>query len=533
LTEEKEDGRPILLSESEVWDIIEFAQSQVGWQNIFTPDLLNARMRDVTMNPMLPTDKTLEDALKNPKESERALKAFAESFELTSMPYKRMLAYLANMPAFDLTYTCTNAKASDYKSPAYKKDLDVVFDFLDRFDAKTEFRVAIKQMLRDEAFFCVLRDEGNKFVLQELPANYCKITGRFEQGLLFSFDLNWFLQPAVSLDMYPDFFKEKYSEYFRGKNNGIQAYNPGIPLADRGDNTWVYWVDTSPMDNFWAWKFTPEIATRVPYFTPMFADLILQPLVRTLQKNQYIAAAQKIIFGEVGMLNKDAKATVRDSISISPELLGKFIALMRRGISSEVVNIASAPLQNVQPITFPLDTSSAKMYDDYLKTAVAASGVNSNLIFSSNIKPNTVETQLSLNADEQIVEALYPSFESFLDFHINKRTKKYKFKCRLEGSNFYTSRSERLEKAHALADKGIVLPQKFAAALGMMPQEMQRQMEEAKANGWVDLLTPIVSSFNMPKESGAGRPQKKDGDLTTSGSDTRDAGSNLEKGGKV
>ena len=524
-----------LLSEKDVWDVVKFAEAQVGWQNIWTPDLISARMRDVTLNPITATEKTLEDALQHPKESEVALRAFAESFEITSVPYKRMLAYLANQLSFDFTYVATNAEKEDYKSKAYQKDLDIVKEFFDRFDVRKEFRTVVKQMLRGEAYFCAFRDDGKKYVLQELPANYCKITGRFEQGLLFTFNLNWFMQPGTSLDMYPPFFAEKYSEYFRGKNGGIQSYDPGIAISDRGQNTWVYYVDMSPDDNFWCWKFSPEIATRIPYFTGLFQDLILQPLVRGLQKNAYIAAAQKIIASEVAMLNKDTKAAVRDSISISPELLGKFIALLKKGINETVISFMSAPLQNIKTLEFPL-ADSKDMYSSYMKTAVAMSGVNSNLIFSDNIRPNVVETQLSLNVDEQVVDALYPDFNAFLDYHINKRTKKFKFKFTLEGTNFYTNRATRLETATGLANLGVVLPQKFASALGMSPFDFQRQLDEAKAGDWVGSLTPILSSFNMPKGGApapdTGRPQKKDGDLTDSGGETRSAGSNIAKGGK-
>ena len=40
-------------------------------------------------------------------------------------------------------------------------------------------------------------------------------------------------------------------------------------------------------------------------------------------------------------------------------------------------------------------------------------------------------------------------------------------------------------------DRGIVLPQKLAAAQGMSIFEMQAQMDEARANNWVDDLTPV------------------------------------------
>ena len=42
------------------------------------------------------------------------------------------------------------------------------------------------------------------------------------------------------------------------------------------------------------------------------------------------------------------------------------------------------------------------------------------------------------------------------------------------------------------------------------------------------------SQTQQPKSaSGQGRPQKKESDLSDSGLETRDAGSNIDKGGKI
>ena len=55
-----------------------------------------------------------------------------------------------------------------------------------------------------------------------------------------------------------------------------------------------------------------------------------------------------------------------------------------------------------------------------------------------------------------------------------------------------------IKKAMELLDKGIVLPQKIAAAMRMKPAELRRQMEEASAMDFVSKLTP--PSFAQQKE---------------------------------
>jgi len=541
-----------LLSEENVWSVIEFARSMSGLygQPFLTPDMINARLQDISLNPMQPKQANLDKAMENPKGSEKQLQAFSQDFEIQSMIYKRLMAYLSNMLAFDVTYTST-AQSKDLDSAKYKKDLDVVEEFLEKFEYKRELRTVVRQMLRNDAYFGCFIETENKYVLQELPSDYCKITGRWEGGFLFSFNMYWFIQPGIDINMYPSFFKRKYKELW-GKGGKPPQYVPSLAPDMRSKSSWIYWVDI-PVNFGVCFKLAPELATRVPYFTPLFNDLILQGLMRNLQKNLNMAAASKIIMGEVPMLNKDSKATIKDSIAISPELLGKFMALLRSAISDSV-KVASAPLENIRGISFDADNS---IYNDYLRTALAASGVNTNLIFTSDVKPNSIETQLSLNVDEQMMIALYEQFDYFMEYFINKRTKTYKFTINFEGTEFFLDREIRLENAMTLFAKGIVLPQKIAAALGMRPAQFRKHMEQAKSDDFMSLLTPpsveeqkqlikvnpalaampqSSTSTSKPKEdteAKRGRPRKSSSKLGDEGRATRDQGTNIPRGGKI
>jgi len=518
----------VLLSEEEinqVFDFATFAKNQFGYSNVLTPDLLSARMKDVSLNPMVATETTLNNAMLAPKESEIALLGFSENFELQSMPYKRLIDYLSGMLSWDMTYT-SDVEEKDYDSGAYKKDLKTVQEFFDKFDYKKSFSEVIRQLLRNEAYFCALRF-SDRLVLQELPSSpaYTKITGRWDYGLLGSFNMMWFLLPGVDINLYPPFFARKYNEIWGGQNGKHPQYVPSLPPEIRGDSSWVYWQDLEPQD-FWVFKGTEEIASRIPYFSPLFLDLLNQPLMRNLQKNINMSAASRLLVGQVPFL-KDSNAKVKDAISMTSETLGKFLQLVRSALSQSI-SMTAAPLEQMQGVTFPAEN---EMYDSYMRTALASSGVNSNLIFSSNIKPNAIETQLSLNVDEQIATKLYPQFESFLNYHVNRFTKKYKFHFKFEGTNFYTNRQNRLDAQMGLLPLGIVLPQKISAALGMSPFEFERQLAEGRANKWVDKLTPIISGAQMPAD-GAGRPSKSDTAISDEGANTRGTGGNIARGGK-
>lgn len=558
MEEEKTNNEEILLEESEVWDIIEFARAlgsgPFGYNNYITTDMINARMKDISLNPVQADITTLATAMSNPKESEDTLRSFSQDFELQSMVYKRLITYLSNMLAFDITYT-SDAKAEDYTKPRYTKDLELVEKFLDSFEYKKEFRIVIREMLRNDTYFGCFRDLGDRYVLQELPPEYCKITGRWENGFLFSFNMYWFWQSGVDINMYPEFFREQYKNMLENKKEA-KNYQPFLSPELRGRTGWSDWIDV-PVDIGVCFKLSPELATNLPYFSPLFNDLVLQPLMRNLQKNLNMAAASRMITGEVPLLNKEIKATVKDSIAISPDLLGKFMALVKSAISDSI-KVASAPLQNIKGIEFESDND---MYDSYLRTALASSGINTNLIFSSNIKPNAIETQLSLNVDEQMMSALYEQFEDFINYRLSKVTKYFKFIVSFEGTDFSTDRDKRFERAMSLFDKGIILEQKIAASLGMKPAQLRRHMEQSAASDFVSKLTPpshiqqleiiketaeqqaqtMNNPMNMPKpqsksetsQSGAGRPRKSISELGEEGMRTRETGQNVAKGGKI
>jgi len=62
----------------------------------------------------------------------------------------------------------------------------------------------------------------------------------------------------------------------------------------------------------WAWKLNVSVATRLPLYSGLLLDLIDQATMRELQKNINMAAAAKIVIGEIPLLNKSAVTSKRD-----------------------------------------------------------------------------------------------------------------------------------------------------------------------------------------------------------------------------
>lgn len=500
----------------------------------WTPQTINAQMQNINYNPVVATQENIDAAMLDPRSNEKTLRGYSEYFYTASMPFKRIIEYLANMLAFDYTYT---SDTDDYNSKAYKKDVKTITDFMTKFKAEKQFRMVTKQLLKEEIFYGCLWAEGDRYFIQQLPTDRCLLTGRFGYGFLFDFDMTWFLQPTVDIDLYPPIFKTMFMNTFhmnakeakeRSKGEASYFYNPHIALNHRTENVFAQWCGCEPDLGFFVFKLSPEMASIVPFFSSMYSDLVLQPLMRGLQRNIFIAAASKLIVGEIPMLNKDTKALkISDMLALSPQELNIFMNLVKQAINSEVIKVAAAPLTNMETKSFDLVGDNSKVYNSYLKSALATSGINTSLIFTSDVKANVQESLLSLAVDEQLVESLYPQFNDFMDYYINMRTKN-KFSFEFEGCRFPGDYEKKFQTQKDLLSLGICMPQKLASSLGMEYHNFLRMIEEGKAMGFVDKLTPIQTSFTMGKAgaSTGGRPQVEDDKLSEGGESTRSTGQN-------
>lgn len=538
---QEKDNREEIFSQQEVFDWLTFAQELSGQTGFpftgipLSPQLINQRMKDITLNTIGGvTEDRVAKALSDPKNNEIELLNISESFSISSMIYRRLLDYMSNILAFSYSTSCVNAKVSDYTSPAFKKDQDVLKEFFYKFDVKAEFPRVVKRLFLEEVFFGVLRDEGEKWSLQQLPSSKCLITGRAaEANLLYSFDYSYFLQAGTDINMFPAIFKKTYSNLIM-KNGGSNRYIPSLPLEDRNTSSWIWWGDCSPVDNFWAWKLSPEQATRVPFFSGMFPDLAMQSLVRGLQKSNLMASAVRLILGSLPML-KDQKVKAADAFALDPAALAKFLKLLQSAIASESVRVGAAPLESMQSVEF---SPNLDVYSSFIKTTLGTSGINSNLLFSAEIKPNIEETRLSVNIDEMISTGIYNYFNRFVEYYVNRKTSKFKFQVEFEGTNFYNDKERRQSVQRENIAIGIVNYQKIAASQDISPFTLLAQIEESKALGFVDKLTPIIPAAQMSSglqgsSKSPGRPSKKDSELSDSGSTTKEQGSNLTRGGKI
>lgn len=500
-----------LLSEESVWNILTFAQNYFNVGSFIDIGANRANLLSGNVNSI--------DAMIQSSDSEaEKLVEYSQKLELESQIYRKLISYLGNLLSFDFTYVASaHDGKNDYNSPAYKKDLKIVESFFNRFDYKKEFIAVTRHLLRNEIYYCVPRFEGEKIILQELPRQFCHITGKGDYCYRFAFDFSYFDGNESALFGFPEYFRNTYNDILATRTGKVKSRKKIDRLIEL------------PVEIAFVFKFNIETLSGVPVFSGLFKDLINQNLMRTLQKSSDMAAAQRIVIGQLGR-NKDAQAKTGNNFDIDAKLLGQFMALIKSSLG-DAIKLAALPLEEVQAISFPAEKD---LYKDYLKTTLSTSGVNSNLLFAdSDNRSNSVETQLSLNVDEQLMaKSMYPQAESFLELFVNQFTKKHLFTFKFEGTDFYTSRSQRLDAITKIMTYGVLLPQKIASALSMNPFDFYRQVEEGYASGIAKKFTQMINVGKVGA-SDTGRPEKEDSELSDSGISTRDSGGNIDRGGEV
>ena len=435
----------------------------------FTPDLINQQMQNLNMNPVETTVDNIINALKNPKTNEEILREYSMALELQNMYYKRLLHYLSDMPCFNITFDCVNIeKDSEYTSKNFKNDLKVIDDFLNRFDAKEEFKTVLRQILRQGVYYCVFRDDGIKYTLQELPANFCKITGRHAYGVLFDFDMQYFIsQAGVDINMFPNVFKRMLRSVYRQNE---KDYDPAQKV-DKRHSSFIYWRQCNPADGFWAFKTNPELATLLPYFAPLFPEVALVPVVRKLQEDKYFIAASKMLVGILGF-NKDTKSgQTANQINITPEVLGKFLGVARQGLSRQI-GLTALPVDKVEKVEF--DTDQQNLETAQTETIAKQSVAESSVLFHQD-KLSVHESKLAAAVDANIVKTMYPMFANFIEYFINRRTKHYKFKFEFHDVDIPDDKEARKAMVKDNASIGIVDFQDVARMCDMNIFQLKRR----------------------------------------------------------
>lgn len=531
------------ISKDEVWNVLEYANalytSQLGY--FYDTQQEYRTLVDLNNNPQIPDRELLRKAIASYKQSAENLQDYSEFMEVWDGIYNRAINYKLNLLSFDIDRYPVNIKDnSEFDSQEYKDDCRRVDKFFQNFKAKQEFRNAVKNMLKTDTYYCWLRDsEGSydedeiditekkvqSYSLQTMPQKFCQITGKFVgkgvNGLLWDFNLNYFNQMGVNILNYDPSLIAAYNDR-NTENKNLKSFivGDGRDLNKVNEFAWDCYVRTKVNKGAWVFKYDTSNFNEVPPFAYLMKTVFDDDAISALQRDKDIISANALILGEMKTRDKDNTGNNKNAFTIDPAQVGQIMHLARNGINKNIKQIA-LPLENTRMFQFADNNSN--MYKNQLKTSAGLSAANSSLIYTDE-KLSQEEAQLAANADYQdIANAVYPQFENFLNFFVNKKTKKYKFRFRVSGSTLPFVRKNEIENHLKLSDKGIQVPiRRWGTLLGYDGYEFETMVKEAKFTDTTDLLFALFNANTATYDTQPGAPTKENDELTDGGAISRE-----------
>lgn len=192
-------------------------------------------------------------------------------------------------------------------------------------------------------------------------------------------------------------------------------------------------------------------------------------------------------------------------MNITPDLLGKFLAVARKGLSDQI-GLVALPVDNIETVDFDVDDNN--IVTDYIQ-ALSQQGIASADVLMSNNKLNSHQSKLASAIDGNIIRSLYKSFADFIDFFVNSRTKKYKFHVSFHDINVPDDRAERENRFKTNAAMGIVDVQYAARVFDLNPFEFERRLAMSKSSEFEKNLISLMSLNNQSANmQNVGRPKK-------------------------
>lgn len=239
--------------------------------------------------------------------------------------------------------------------------------------------------------------------------------------------------------------------------------------------------------------------------------------ITKLQKSKDALSANALILGEMKTKKDEKLGTDKNAFVIDPKQVGTLLKIARNMVNNANIKQIALPLEESRLYQF--NDMNPKMLDSHM-TSVANQSLSSGSMIYSDSKMGQFELQNSLALDyHAIADRLYPQFENFLEFFVNKKTKKYKFKFRVDGSTLPFMRQSKLDNQLKLSAIGIQADAtRMASLMGYDSNELESMMMMAKFGGMQDSLTLLMNSNTSVNGSQVGNPEKEIQDKSDSAS---------------
>ena len=527
------------ITREQATDVLQFAESFYNYYSngVWNPWSQNRNLLELQGRPEEGDFEAISNALKDSLNKAKELQGYSQFMSVFDTIYAKTLKYYQNILSFDLSYNCVNANSDDYQSQAYKDDKKRIKKFLNHFDYEKDFRSSLGLVIRNGIYYGWFRDsygtvnddpielddkikKSQVYCLQTLPQDRCKLTGSWNNGMLFDFDFSYFLNATTDINLYDPCFKTKFKDVYRTPKLN---YNPASKLSQR-DGTYATWSQLSPQDGMICIKFDDSNFNIVPPFSPLMKIASQDDLIHKYQLDKDAASAWAVLYGSISTFDNAQGGVKPNQYKFTPQSMGNFLNLVQGSLKS-IMKTVALPLDDTHFGQFV--DQNVNMESTGIENSASQGAYASSMIYSTG-KRNQAEVLNGIIADYNLLRPIYKQYEQILNYYANRKTKKYKFKFHFNGSVYPFEREYRRKEITELSDRGFTLnASAWASVYGYAPQAFEDMLEEAKFGDMQDKLLLLANRNTMGGNSPMGNPQggnpvKDQSDLSDSGAQSRD-----------
>lgn len=451
---------------------------------VLSPFLQNQIIKDLNSNPYRFSREQIERMLSNPKNAEEALRELSEYLYYKIMHYKRVVNYFGGMLDFDWDIVPINATSGDMNTSAFKRSAMKAYEFVEKVNPKYAFNEIMQKTMLDGAGYYYMREHSDHVVFQQMPSDWAMIVGNTQVGYRYSFNLMYFLQMGVNIYEYAPEFLEYFEDYKVSAEYGYPFWKPLDPTV-------------APV-----FKTDPYTATIIPPFAGSFVDANQIDTYKELFRNQAEIQTTKLLAAKLPLHKENNGVLNKDNFAIDAVTAGKFNALIQSALPQMIRSVIS-PF-DVEVLDFSKDTQNKDNIVGVGEEAFYKSSGTSSDWFGGN--PSTASAvRAAQRVDEYFVKSMYGQFERFVNYQLQQRTGKFKFRVEFCGTMW--DRQERIETASKFAQFGGPVSKWALAAYGMNMKDFISITNFENAMGIKDIMKPVVSSHTQNMNEG-GAPKK-------------------------
>lgn len=443
------------------------------------------------------TKQNIVDYLANPHKYRADLVDVVNYIYGASSHFRRLIQYFTSLN--DLSYVVLPYRIDPKKANVrimnnnYRK----VLDYLSIMSIKTQFPKILTVCLREDVFYGTILRTKDCVTIQQLPTKYCRISTIEGNVMNVTFDFSYFASRLGYLDYYPEEFRRKYELY-------------------KKDTRRSRWIELDAPYSF-AIKCNVDIPE---YPLPPFAGILREVFDLEDYKNLKLT---KTALENYALVMMTIPTDDEGHFLIDYEKAKDFWSNLDSVLPEEVGSVLT-PME-VDKIDFERShTGETDTIADAEDNLYSSAGVSS-LLFN-NPKASANALALSIKVDQAMTFGIVKSIQDMVNRLIQHESYGKNFKVEfLDVSPF--NRKEAGDEYLKACQYGIPMISYYCASQGLGQAEIDSMnFLETEVMELQKIFKPLVNGNNEKADDASpGAPTKDDTELTETGEQTREDGS--------